>query len=169
MEASEQSLAILRQKVELLREQEVAVEQAEEALKAAKEAARYTSEVTIPQIMEMCGIAEIKTGDGLTVSVKNVYQARIAEKNKEAAFQWLEDRGHGHVVRNDVSVSFSAGDSEGAGQAVDALNAMGLDVSSKRSVHPSTLKALVKEQLEGGVHMPHDLFGIYECRRTVIK
>jgi hypothetical protein len=37
------------------------------------------------------------------------------------------------------------------------------------TVHPSTLKAFVKEQLAVGTAVPFDLFGIYPYSRAIIK
>ena len=39
----------------------------------------------------------------------------------------------------------------------------------KKEVHPQTLKAFVKEQLQKGQAVPMDLFGVFTGHRATIK
>jgi len=49
------------------------------------------------------------------------------------------------------------------------LQSNGLDPEQKEAVHPSTLKAFVKEQIEKGSEIPSETFGIFIGQKTVIK
>ena len=44
----------------------------------------------------------------------------------------------------------------------------GFAYSKKEKVEPMTLKAFVREQVEGGKKVPFDLFGVYIANKTKI-
>ena len=44
----------------------------------------------------------------------------------------------------------------------------GFNYNKKEKVEPMTLKAFVKEQVEGGKELPFDLFGVYIANKTKI-
>jgi len=145
------------------------VDETERSLKTLKESYRKINEDTIPELMNAMNLKDLTTESGKKLSVKKTYQARIAAKDAEAAFAWLEEHGHGSVVRDEIGVSLGAGEGEMAIAAVEALQGLNLDVSRKQSVHSSTLKALVKSELEQGTDMPRDVFSIFEGYKTTIK
>ena len=109
--------------------------EAESTLKSLKKRVEQYSEEFIPALMFDLGLDEIKTQNGDKVSVEKQYFAKIPEKLKDDAFNWLIQNGMGSVIKKRVV------ETEG--------------------VHHSTLKALVKERYENGEDIPEDLFGIY--------
>ena len=48
--------------------------------------------------------------NGEEVEVRNTYGAHIKEANKEAAFAFLRESGHGDIIKNTVSVAFGKGE-----------------------------------------------------------
>ena len=57
-------------------------------------------------------------------------------------------------------------------QAMDFVKlaeSQGFPVTQKRDVHPSTLKAFVRERVEAGDDFPMDLFGAFIGQRATIK
>ena len=52
---------------------------------------------------------------------------------------------------------------------MNKLDHIGVDYENKKSVHPSTLKAFVREQIERGKILPLDLFGIHIGQRSEIR
>ena len=71
-----------------------------------------------------------------------------------------------------MSVSFGRGEGDRAKKVMTELFEQGLDAEQKESVHPSTLKAFAREQIEGANQVfdqkARDLFSIYEGKRTKI-
>ena len=43
-----------------------------------------------------------------------------------------------------------------------------INTNKKEKVEPMTLKAFVREQVEGGKELPFDLFGVYIANKTKI-
>ena len=52
---------------------------------------------------------------------------------------------------------------------IEQYSAMGwTNFKLKEAVHPQTLKAFVREQVETGKELPFDLFGVYIANKTKI-
>ena len=106
--------------------------------------------------------------DGVTIEVKPFVSASISKANREEAYQWLMDNGHGDIIKNLVSVDVGK-DSEQAKLALDVLRNAGLEPSNDKKVHPQTLKAFVREQVEKGTPIPLELLGAYLGQKATIK
>ena len=148
---------------------QTAIEEIETLLKAKKEELRLVAEQKLPEAMHAANLMEFVTSDGFKISVNPFYQAHISEKNSADAFSWLQNNGHGGLIKNQVSVNFGKDEDRQAEHAVDTLKQLGLIPSVKQAVHPSTLKAFVKEQLTQGKDMPSETFGIYVGSRSKIE
>lgn len=121
----------------------------------------------IPDIMTELGLEEFKLKDGSKITVKDDVKCSITEERKPAAWKWLEDTKNDGIIKTAVEATFGRGEMERARVAMDVLTKSGFMAEISRSVHPSTLKAFVKEQLEAGVDIPLETFGVYE--RKVAK
>ena len=138
----------------------------EEKLKQLEGQHRVLSEVTIPDLLMELGIETLKLNDGTKVECKTFYNASISEDNRDAAFSWLREHKFASLIKREVKCMFGMGEDEKANATVAQLAAQGLNPADKSSVHPSTLKSFVKEQIEGGTNLPTDLFGVFVGKRT---
>ena len=145
------------------------LEQLELDVKAKKEELRLTSEQELPDAMAAAGLNEITLSTGEKISVGEFYSAHISKANQEVAYRCLIDNGHEGLIKNEVLDKFNREESEAVDQTVEALKTRGLDPQIKQSVHPSTLKAFVKEQLTTGKDIPSEPFGIYIGTKATIK
>ena len=126
------------------------------------------SEQVLPEAMQSANLMEFVTASGFKISVSPFYQAYISADNTEKAFKWLEENGHGDLIKNQISISFGKSENDKAKDTIDTLRQKGLDPSVKQGVHPQTLKAFVKEQLTHGRDIPSETFGIYVGSRSKI-
>jgi hypothetical protein len=138
----------------------------EEKLNKVKEQEKFLSEHAIPSLMQSSGISMIKLEDGTEVKVSPYYYAKISEDKKEAAFTWLRENGFGDLIKNNISLDFGMNEDSEANNVVAQLKAKGYNVFQSTTVHSSTLKAFVKEQITEGKGLPEDLFGIYTASKT---
>ena len=162
----------LKQVAALVRQQlvlEQRVEDLTSELKRAQQDLANISGEVLPSALAEHGLTELKMADGSKVTVAQFVSASITKEKSDAAHQWLRDRGFGDLIKNTVSVNFGKGEDEKAVELIDTLSGMGLDADQKEAVHPSTLKAFVKEQIEKGTEIPSDLFGIFIGQKTTIK
>ena len=145
------------------------IEATEEELKKLKDVETTLSEQTIPNLMQQAGISMLKLADGSSVEVKPFYSARIPASKSEEAFQWLRDNGHGDLIKNQVSLEFGMKQDNEAKSIVEELKSKGLPVKQKTTVHPSSLRGFVREQIQDlGKDVPADLFGTYVANKTKI-
>lgn len=145
---------------------------AEEKLKQLKEKYRQYSEEIIPEQMQSMGLSSLSMDDGSRVSVDPFYSARITEKNKQEAHEWLRKNGLGDLIKNTVSVDFVTGEDELAQKLMSALEKQGMLPSQREAVYPSTLRAEVKRLIESGEtafdSSTQKLFSVYTGQRTKI-
>ena len=145
------------------------IEATEEELKKLKDVETTLSEQTIPNLMQKAGVELIKLEGGVSVEVKPFYSARIPASKSEEAFQWLRDNGHGDLIKNQVSLEFGMKQDNEAKSLIEELKSKGLPVKQKTTVHPSSLRGFVREQIQDlGRDVPAELFGTYVANKTKI-
>ena len=144
----------------------------EERLRKLKEQYRQLSEEDLPQKMTELGMQDLRLEDGSRITIDMFYATRINKNNRDAAHEWLREQGHGDIIKNQVSVSFGKGEDDTALETMTLLEKEGLFPDQKESVHPSTLKAFVKERIESGDNAftpdTQKLFSVYQGKRTKI-
>lgn len=140
----------------------------ENTLKVLKQEKQRLSVELIPQLMVEMGIERLDV-DGVTITRKMIVSASIPEERREEAFSWLRTEGLDDIIKNDVVLSFGKGEDNRAGHAVGLLKGEGFDPSIKTHVHPMTLKAFVRERVEGGKPIDLDMFGAFISNAAEIK
>jgi hypothetical protein len=161
-----QSLADQVEKLESLHKR---LELQEQNTKNLKSEIQKVSGDIIPTMMSEMGLAELKLHDGSHLKVSTTYRASITEANKEMAFNWLRDNGLGDIIKNEILVSFGRNEDNKAADYAALAKGQGFQPTQKMKVEPMTLKALVRERIEGGKPIPTEIFGIFSENKTTIK
>lgn len=154
--------------VRSLRNIEKQIEDAETHMKSLKAEKHKLSIENIPALMDEMGMERIDV-DGLTVERKMMVHASIPQDRKEEAFAWLRDKGLDDIIKNDVTCSFGKGEDNMAGDVVGMLKDRGFDPKTKTHVHPSTLKAFIKERVTDGKPIDLDMFGAFIANAAEIR
>jgi len=136
------------------------IKDAEQHLKDLKFKKRKVNEEDIPMLMEEMGMDRVDV-DGNKVTLRQFVHARITEDKRDEAFGFLRSIGEADIIKNDVTVSFSAGQDNQAGAVVDDLRNQGLEPAQKTHIHPMTLKSWVKNRIESGQEIDFDTFGVF--------
>ncbi len=145
------------------------VEQAMQRLKELNEDLRDIVERKLPEAMESAEMTEFTLEDGSRVSIKPAYYAHITADHKEEAFAWLRANNLDGLIKNDITLSFGKGDDAAAQEALAVVDGAGWAHKDKQHVHPQTLRAFVKEQLEDGQDIPMEVFGVQRIVRAAVK
>ena len=159
----------LADKIKELQAHQQQLEIQENSIKKRKKDIEYLSGEVIPTMLSEMGLSFLKLQDGSSIEVKTNYSATITQANKEAAFNWLRQKGLGDIIKNEISVSFGRNEDNKAADYAELAKGQGLQPTQKLKVEPMTLKALVRERLEGGKEMPTELFNIFVGNKTTIK
>lgn len=162
-------LASLSNLVDHQREEEMEVARFDGLLKDAKERLRDVAERQIPDLMDEIGVDTITTSQGLKVSVKTTLHASVPVVQRDAAWNWLDEHGHGGLIKRSVMVAFNRDQEAAADELVDGLRSKFPNVKTERKVEPSTLSAFIREQLQEGEEVPLELFGALVKRRAKIE
>jgi len=146
--------------VRQLRDLDKKIEDSEADLKSLKSERHQLSIDSIPTLMDEMGIERLDV-DGVTVQRKLIVHASIPSDRKEEAHEWLRQNNLDDIIKNDITCSFGKGEDNLAGDVVGMLEERGFYPKTKTHVHPSTLKAFVKERVESGKPIDLDMFGAY--------
>ena len=166
---SSQNLRSMAEVARAIRDKEAEIESLEKTLKARKEALRKQSEEELPSMMAEIGVNSFELDDGSKVSVRDLYGGHISVANRDAAYVWLRENGFDDIIKNTLSIVFGRGEDQKADHFMKILEGHGLLPEQNTGVHPSTLKAWIKERMEAGDEFPMDLFGAYIGQRAIIK
>jgi Asp-tRNA(Asn)/Glu-tRNA(Gln) amidotransferase C subunit len=152
-------------------DRQIKVAQLEEELKSWQAALRQVQEVDLPNAMQQAGVSEIKLPSGEKITIKDdVYASIPKDERYDQAMSWLRDHGFGDIIKNEVKVAFGKGEEDEAVALMEELDANGWkNYTSAVTVHASTLKALIREQLAKGADFPLELFGAMPVSKAVIK
>lgn len=148
---------------------ELTVKGVETRLAELKEELREVQEVLLPEAMATVGMSEFKLSNGNKITIKDDVYASIRADYISDAVQWLDAMGLGDIVKDDVTVKFGRGDATKAAAVVEFCQQNGYNVNEKLSVHPQTLKAVVKEQLARGIQFPDEYFSVNPVKKAVIR
>lgn len=166
----DEQLGILAQKAAKQVQLEKEIEDLELTLKERKGELAKISELEIPELMGSLGVADFTLKDGYKVKVSAFYAGKITEEKADQAFDWLEENGHDGIIKGEFVVMYRRPDKQRIGQFLDLARELGFETKDKLNVHPMTLKAFLKEQIEGGTEdFPRDLFGTYTGWKTKIS
>ena len=164
-----ENISKLADKIQEMQAIQKALEMDEEQIKQKKKHLEHLSGEVIPTMLSEMGLSFLKLADGSSVEVKTNYSATITQAKKEEAFNWLRKNGLGDIIKNEISVSFGRNEDNKAADYAELAKGQGLQPTQKLKVEPMTLKALVRERLEGGKEMPTELFNIFVGNKTTIK
>jgi hypothetical protein len=112
-----------------------------------------------------CGISAITleaegNHPAYTLERKPYYHANIPEESRDSAATWLEETGHGDLLRSVVTISLGKKEVKTVRRIEKMLRNMGVEYSTKFGVPWNTLTAWVRERVEKyNEVLPLDLLG----------
>lgn len=168
-EASLDNLGQLSKLAERQMECQAEVAELENKLAMAKEKLKGVQEIDIPNLMMEMGIKSFKLNNGASLSIKSDIFASIRSDHLDEGLQFFEDLGCGGIIKDDVTVKFGKGDSDKAAQVMNFCRTNGYNATEKKHIHPQTLKAEIKQQMERGVDFPDEIFSITPFNKAIIK
>lgn len=121
----------------------------------------------MPTMMDEVGVSRLDIDDHrLTVDTK--YYPAVNNADLPQFFLWLREQGLDSIIKNEVKVEFGKGDDNKAAEFIHELADRALEFSVKQNVHPSTLRAFVKERQERGMSLPAVL-NVNAVRTIIVK
>jgi hypothetical protein len=161
-----------------LRDVDYTIARLTEELENAQEIRDRVASADLPALMDQVGMKEFTLKDGAKITVKPIVKAALPAESAiakckepekrsemrdrfERGLKYLQKNGAGALVKNIVKAELGKDSIKLARQACAALRALGIKSELARGVHPHSLTAWVKERLEAGKPVDHDLFAVY--------
>lgn len=126
------------------------ISMAEDAIKADKAELRKLTDEELPAAMAEVNMKKFETDSGYSVAIKKIYVTNIKAEDRPEAFEWLRENGHGDLIKNIVSINFGKGEDELASRFKSLAERENIPVETDTKIHPMTLRAWGKEQVEKG-------------------
>lgn len=160
------NLSDLDEIVRQLKDKQDEADDLEASLKSVKEEIERLETVLIPELMG--NITQIKTSYGAVVNIKPILRANIKKEDRSAAFKWMDETGHGELIKTAIEMAYGRGELQKAKEVVDQLRELGLKPVLSEEVHWQTLNAWAKEQFNLGMEFP-SFIGIYTGKKAEVK
>jgi hypothetical protein len=129
-------------------------------LESLQEKGDKLSKTLIPDLMKSLGVTNLKMLNGSKIETVPDIHASIRKDKMPEVLTWLKAHGSAAIAKEKLVVKV---------EDAELLSAVGIGFDRDASIHPSTLRAFVKEQLEAAPdQFPRELFGVYEGSKTVI-
>jgi hypothetical protein len=131
---------------------------------------KKVQEEELPTAMQEAGVSEFKLTTGNKITIKPFYSGSITDENREEAFGWLADNDMDDLIKTDFTVKYGKGEDDKAEDLQRLLTENNVNFSFKKHIHPQTLSAFIKEQVEGGNSaFPLETFKVYSGKKAIIK
>ena len=158
-------VALAEQQLEL-EDQLAALERQTEETKLAL---RKISETDLPEAMREAGIESYTLTGGKKVGVETKTFASPRKEQQPEMLEWLEENDHADIIKHVLTISFDRGEDERAQELVELIHQRypRQKMDDKRTVHPMTLSAFVREELREQRDLP-DAFGVVTLTKSVI-
>jgi hypothetical protein len=138
---------------------------------------RLAEEESLPALMDKIGLKEIKLTDGNTLKIVPFVRASIpsmsfiaklkdvetrmrASLKREDAIHYLETHGAAALIKNQVIADLGKDGGKLQLKVLAALKKLKVEAKAFRDIHPQTLTAWVKEKLESGTPLEHEVLSI---------
>ena len=123
----------------------------------------------IPNLLDTNGLESVTTLNGLKVVVKEDIRASISKDRKYDAHRWLEEHGHGDIIKTKLTTEFGREELAKARTVAHQLEELsGKPAFIDETVHPQTLGALVRELIRDGAECPMETLGVSRQRKASI-
>ena len=149
---------------------ESTIEDLQEKLEDAQDQLKDLATKEIPTLLQ--GITgSLRLPDGRTIEINEKWRASIAGSKADPACEWLDEHGHGELVKREFIINFNRDDEAWARKFESDLKRRKkpLAYKVKRTVHPQTLVAWVNERMSAGDNLPKEIFGMFHQKTTKIK
>lgn len=146
------------------------VAELEKRIADANARVRLLSEKLIPDLMDEAQIGLYEPPDkSVRLSVESALNVTPKAEDRPRVIAWLEENGHGALVKTIVSVAMERGQRDAAVALVGELRSRALLAKEDTKVEPATLKKFVKDEIAAGREIPTTLFGVFEYRRAKLE
>lgn len=159
--------SLANRQVELERQ----IESAKLAVTILTEQHRAVSQDALPEAMQAVGMEKFTLADGSEIELKKDVETSFvaAARDNGLAFAWLEEHGHGGIIKHNVTCAFGRDEGGEAQRLTEVLESNEFKFNEERNVHPQTLAAWGRQEAREGRTPPEEIFHTFNVRKAKIK
>lgn len=161
--------------LEAIAEDAAALARLDEALSNVKRRSKelqaqheHYARVSIPDLMVEAGIDAFTLATGEKVELQQFIAAGITPANRDRVFEWLRDNDKGDLIKSKLVIWFPKEREAEARKLQQFCVKKELDAELEQSIHPSTLKAFIKNACKRGA-FPLRLWDAYVGIQAKVK
>jgi len=130
-------------------------------LKKIQENRRQIAEEQLPALFASVGVEEFKTISGVPLKLKNRVHVNVSKGKKPGIIEWLDENGHGGMVRRNVVIEFDKTQQEAVNKLIKLIGRGWPNHRTQLDVNAATVKAFVTNRLKEGEEVPAETFGLH--------
>lgn len=138
------------------------IEDLEAAIRTRKDERFKLATQDLPNVMTSVGLKSFVTSNGLKIELKPEVAVSISDDKAAFALDWLRKNKFGDIIKSQVAFAFGKGEDKLQKVLVTFAKKQKLPFSMKAGVHPQTLKAFAREQIEQGRTLPAEGFNVFD-------
>ena len=126
----------------------------------------------IPELLARYDLSEIKLKNGKKISITQKYFCSLPKNDltkRDSSLAWVQKNNGSDIIKSTINISFSKEEFKAFKSTKDILFKNQIPFLEKEDIHPATLKAYLKESIEQGLEVPHNLFNLFIKNDTKIK
>ena len=151
-------------------------------LKQKKQSLMKLAEQDLPDLMQELNVKDFTLNNGAKCEIEDITSGSIPstgaiirakgddrnelEIRQQRCFDWLRANNAGSLIKSNVEVQFGKDEDKACNDFTNELRERNMFYSRATSVHHKSLNSLIRERLEQGKDVPHDLFKLYVGRRA---
>lgn len=167
-------LNIIRARAKELRDAYLTKNDLEQQAKIVGERIQKIERDELPEMFTQAGISSVtveSTGNhpAFIAERGTIYSAKIPDDKRQDAFSWMEENGHGDLIKSVINIFFGMQEHEERLRVMKLLDNAKVQYYTNESIHHMTLKAFVKGEITKGHTIPMDLLGAYVFDEVKIK
>lgn len=125
---------------------------------------------TLPELLAEIGATKWETEDFVVAVGAKVAGSLSRSSDPDKAVEALRANGMGSAIRSTLTVSFEGDEHDLCEKVAQTIAAhFEREVSTERTIHPSTLAAWARDRIKEGQPVDFDLFGLATWREATVK
>jgi hypothetical protein len=139
----------------------------EAALKDAREQRRHVTTVDLPLAFQALNITRMDLL-GMSLTLRDVVSPNVAKDDVAAMHLWLEENGHGDLIKRQVKVPLGRGDAVAFEEVTQFLDQHHIEYDVSEGVAHNTLQAWCRMMVQDGQELPA-LFNLWIGQEILLR
>jgi len=140
----------------------------EAELAEAKASRRHVTTVDLPLAFQKLNISRMDLA-GMQLTIRDMVSPNVAKEDVPAMHAWLEEHGHGDLIKRLVKIPLGRGEDEALRKLEAYLDQERIEYDVTEGVAHNTLAAWAKMMVADGQELPDRIFNLWIGQEVLLK